>query len=54
MEVVYRVCAGLDVHKDSIKACLRQPERRKQRSTIETFDTTTRELLRLAAWLAEA
>lgn len=53
-EVVYRVCAGLDVPKDSLKACLRQPERRKRSRTLETFGTTTRELLRLAAWLTEA
>lgn len=54
MEVVYRICAGLDVHKDSIKACLRVPAPRKRSSTIQTFGTTTGELLRLAAWLTEA
>jgi transposase len=54
MDVVYSICAGLDVHKDTIKACLRTPLEGKRMSTIQTFGTTTRELLRLAAWLTEA
>lgn len=54
MEVVYRICAGLDVHKDSIKACLRKPGRRGRVSEIQSFGTTTREILRLSEWLSEA
>ena len=53
MEILYTSCAGLEVHKDSSKACLRTAGERKRRSEIQTFGTTTRELVRLAAWLTE-
>lgn len=45
-------CAGLDVHKDTIVACVRcvsPPLHREVRS----FGTTTVELLALADWLGE-
>lgn len=51
MQVLYPRCAGLDVHKDTIVACVRcvsPPEHREVRS----FDSTTRGLLELDAWLA--
>lgn len=55
MEVLYRVCCGLDVHKKTVAACLRVPGPNTRRSEeIRTFGTTTRELLRLADWLATA
>jgi transposase len=54
MDVLYPICAGLDVHQDTIKACLRTPREGKRTSTIATFGTTTRELVRLAAWLTQA
>jgi transposase len=50
MEVLYPRCAGLDVHKDSVVACVRcvtKPEARE----VRTFGTTTRELFALADWL---
>jgi transposase len=50
MEVLYPRCAGLDVHKDTIVACVRcvtKPQRRE----VRTFGTTTRELFALADWL---
>src|ERR687892_2912169 len=50
MEVLHLRCAGLDVHKDSVVACVRcvsQPEHREVRS----FGTTTRELYELGDWL---
>lgn len=50
MEVLYPRCAGLDVHKDSVVACVRcvsEPLHREVRS----FRTTTRSLLELADWL---
>lgn len=53
MEVLHPHCAGLDVHKDSVVACIRLQEGPSARHLIETFGTTTRELLRLADWLAE-
>lgn len=55
MEVLYRVCCGLDVHKKSVTACLRFPDPKRARAEeVRTFGTTTRELLRLADWLAAA
>src|SRR5256885_13259887 len=51
MEVLYPRCAGLDVHKDVIVACVRcvsEPTHHEVRS----FDSTTRGLLELADWLA--
>lgn len=50
MEVLYPRCAGLDVHKDSVVACVRcvsDPIHREVRS----FRTTTRALFELADWL---
>ena len=51
MEILYPRCAGLDVHRDSIVACVRLAERGIERH-VETFGTTTTELERLSAWLA--
>ncbi len=48
MERVYPRCCGLDVHKNSVWACARVDGRQ----SIETFGTSTRELLRLGDWLA--
>lgn len=47
MDKVNPRCAGLDVHKDSVWACVRVDGRQ----SIEKFGTTTRELLRLGDWL---
>jgi len=55
MEVLYRVCCGLDVHKKTVVACLRFPgPKGKRAEEVRTFGTTTRELLQLADWLAAA
>ena len=53
MEVLYDRCAGLDVHKDTVVACVRVAEGRKVSREVRTFGTVTRELLALADWLAE-
>lgn len=54
MQIVYERCAGLDVHKKSVMACLITPapngERRKER---QTFSTMTPDLVRLREWLKE-
>jgi transposase len=50
MEVLHPRCAGLDVHKDTVVACVRcvsKPQRRE----VRTFGTTTGELGELAEWL---
>ena len=55
MEALYRCCAGLDVHKDSVTACVRRvDERGRAREEIRTFGTMTGMLLALADWLLEA
>ena len=52
MERVYERCCGLDVHKDTVVACLRVPGAGRRRQTVvRTFGTTTGELLALADWL---
>ena len=50
MEVLHVRCAGLDVHKDTVVACVRCVSAPKHHE-VRTFGTTTRELLKLADWL---
>jgi transposase len=47
-------CAGLDVHKASVKACVRVPGEQpgQRRSQTRTFRTTTAGLVLLRDWLA--
>jgi transposase len=53
MEIIYRRCAGLDVHKKSIMANVRQiDERGKLDVQTRKFGTMTRDLLALSDWLA--
>ena len=52
MEVLHPRCAGLDVHKDSVVACVRLAEGGRVKRHVETFATTTADLERLSAWLA--
>jgi transposase len=54
MEVLYRICCGLDVHQATVVACVRRPGQQGRRtSEVQTFGTTTPELLHLADWLTE-
>ena len=50
MNVVHERCCGLDVHKATVVACRLTPASKD----VRTFPTTTRGLLALADWLAEA
>jgi transposase len=52
MEVLYPHCAGLDVHKDSVVACVRHMMDSKVTTDVKTFKTTTEELMALAEWLS--
>ena len=53
MEVLIERCAGLDVHKDTVTACVRVPGPSGQRTEeTYTFGTTTPEVLALRDWLA--
>jgi transposase len=55
MDTIYRVCCGLDVHKDTVVACVRRPGAEGGRAKeVRTYGTTTAALLALAAWLTEA
>jgi transposase len=53
MDVVHERCAGLDVHKRTVVACVLRPgEAGAVQPEVETFGTMLGELERLAAWLA--
>jgi transposase len=43
MEVVHAHCAGVDVHKDSVTACVRHMVDGQIRTEVRTLKTTTRE-----------
>ena len=51
MELLYRRCAGLDVHKRSVSVCIRLSEGDETRKETATFGTFTADLERLRAWL---
>jgi transposase len=53
MEVIHPRCAGLDVHKETVVACIRLALGDKVTREVRTFETTTSGLLRLLAWLTE-
>ncbi len=53
METLIERCAGLDVHKDTVAACVRVPDPAGGRQQlIHTFGTTIADLLALRDWLA--
>ena len=52
MEVLYPRCAGLDVHKDSVVACIRIASGGEVVTEVQTFNTTTASLVSLSEWLA--
>ena len=51
MEVICSRCAGLDVHKDLVVACVRLARGEEVKREIRRFGTTTRQLLALREWL---
>lgn len=52
MNTIIERCCGLDVHRDSLAACVRVPDSNGGRAQyIKTFSTTTTELLALRDWL---
>jgi transposase len=52
MEVLHPHCAGLDVHKESVVACVRHMADGKIATVVKTFKTTTQELIVLSNWLS--
>jgi transposase len=54
VSLLYRRCAGLDVHQKSISACIRiRISSRKLQTETAVFGTYTRDLERLAEWLKQ-
>ena len=51
MEVLHASVAGLDVHKDSVVACVRTMSKGKAKRECRTFETTTAALEALRDWL---
>ncbi len=53
MDVIIDRCAGLDVHKKTVVACVRTPGsgRQKRHSEVRTFGTFEHELVALRDWL---
>lgn len=47
MDILHERCAGLDVHKATVVACVLTPDGKE----VRTFRTFTEDLLALAAWL---
>jgi transposase len=53
MEVIHPRSGGLDVHKETVVACVRLALGGKVTHEVRTFETTTAGLLLLLAWLTE-
>ncbi|MCP1309860.1 IS110 family transposase [Paenibacillus tyrfis] len=54
MDAILETCAGLDVHQETVVACvLKGPLDKKPKQEVKTFGTTTAELLQLQDWLSE-
>jgi len=54
MKTLHKRCAGLDVHKAEVVACLRVVNRGKESYELRRFPTTTRGLIGLGDWLEQA
>ncbi len=52
MEVLHPHCAGLDVHKDTVVACVRHMANGTVKREVRTFKTTTSDLLCVSEWLS--
>jgi transposase len=54
MDVIHARCAGLDVHKRTVVACVRLAAAGRVQHEVRTFATTTAGLLALQEWLVAA
>jgi transposase len=53
MDEIYRCCAGLDVHKQSVEACVRRIDANdRMQAQTRHWGTMTRDLLALTDWMA--
>ena len=53
MDVIVERCAGLDIAKAEVVACVRTPSGRKRQSEVRVFPAFTSGLEELAGWLTE-
>jgi transposase len=53
MDLLYARCAGLDVHRDTVVACVRLQADGRASNEVRTFGTKTGDLLDLSAWLSD-
>jgi hypothetical protein len=53
MDTIRDRVAGLDVHRDTVVACVRLADRRKVSTEKKTFSTMSSGVSELADWLAE-
>ena len=52
MEALHSHCAGLDVHKGSVVACIRHMVDGAVKREVRSFKTTTKDLMALSEWLS--
>jgi transposase len=52
MDVIVERCAALDVHKDTVTACVRRPGPQGREQEVRSFRTFTSSLRQLRGWLA--
>jgi transposase len=53
MKTLYSRCAGLDVHKKTVVACVRLQEGKTAKHEVRSFATTTGSLIELWEWLEQ-
>lgn len=53
MRIIYRRCAGLDVHEKSVSACIRIVKSKQVETVEATFPTFTEDLEQLRGWLVK-
>jgi len=52
MEAMFRCCAGLDVHSETVAACVRRmDDLGRIHAEVRTFETMTHDLMALSEWL---
>src|SRR4051794_27006442 len=53
MDILHPCCAGLDVHKQKVVACVRKLRGGKVHQEVRTYRTETNALLQMADWLTD-
>ena len=53
IRIMHPICCGLDVHKESVSACVIFPDDKgEEKCDVKVFCTFTDDLMRLRDWLA--